>query len=481
MSLVSLLAPVLVAGVLGADVASPMAPQAAITAVNDVTLVVPGQQARPGQELLIDKGRIRKIQPASDHSGPYSGMYVIPGLIDMHTHWPTFGLANEDAMYAFLHLSHGVTTVRVLGHTADDTTTPVVQALASGEYAGPRITRCGAFVDGNPPAWKGARVVETPEQAERVVADLYEAGSSCIKVYDKLSLEVLNAVRVAAKARGLPVIGHVPEGLDVEQARLDDYQHMRGFPPLPPGTFPRYPLFLSQWELVDAAWQRQLIALLKAQGSAVTPTLVTIDRLLASFNYADMINDAAYRLVPPYYTDALWSIDNGINAARFLDDEQRAMVKRAYPQMAAMVLALQQAGVPIHAGTDTGAPGVVPGAGLHRELQLLNSAGLSPEEALMAATTNAARFLGDDYQPLLEEGALADFVILRRDPRQGLDALDTIVAVVKNGELYTRETLDAQAGRYRESFDTIAHRYIIPKLVSSKVNKALKEMIPADH
>jgi imidazolonepropionase-like amidohydrolase len=115
-----------------------------------------------------------------------------------------------------------------------------------------------------------------------------------------------------------------------------------------------------------------------------------------------------------------------------------------------LVQRLHAAGVPVFAGSDTQNPFVVPGASLLRELRLLEQAGLTPEQALAAATTLPGAFLRLPGLGRLEPGAPADLLVLRRDPTQSLDALDSLEAVIADGRLYTRAELDAQLARYRE-------------------------------
>ena len=106
------------------------------------------------------------------------------------------------------------------------------------------------------------------------------------------------------------------------------------------------------------------------------------------------------------------------------------------------------AGVPILAGTDTMNPRCFPGFGLHDELALLVSAGLSPLAALQAATRNAADFMGQlDRRGTIEVGKTADLVLLDKDPLADIHNTRSIQAVVLSGKLYPRAALDAMLAK----------------------------------
>jgi imidazolonepropionase-like amidohydrolase len=104
---------------------------------------------------------------------------------------------------------------------------------------------------------------------------------------------------------------------------------------------------------------------------------------------------------------------------------------------------MQKAGVPILAGTDTGNPFCFPGFSLHDELALLVIAGLTPAEALRSATLNPAKFFGlDQTLGTIEQGKIADLVLLDANPLVDIRNTQRINAVVSNGRLFDRKALD---------------------------------------
>jgi imidazolonepropionase-like amidohydrolase len=124
-----------------------------------------------------------------------------------------------------------------------------------------------------------------------------------------------------------------------------------------------------------------------------------------------------------------------------------AAERDGFAQAVATTRLRHRAGVPILAGTDVGNPFLVPGYNLHRELELLVRAGLTPLAALQAATLNPARFLKATHSlGTVAPGKLADLVLLDANPLADIEATRRIQAVVVNGRLLDRRALDTLLG-----------------------------------
>jgi hypothetical protein len=320
------------------------------------------------------------------------------------------------------------------------------------------------FVDGEPPLWKNTLVARNPEEGTRAVETLAARGYDCVKAYNELDAPTLAAIREAAHARGLPVIGHVPRRVPLEEARLDDVQHLTGVP-LPSDVELRFPHRLRDFETLDDARLERVIEASLANGSAHTPTLVTIDRLIHSEQLAALLELPELRLLPRFYREVVWSPQGGNRVARELDAEGFAIWRRAFAAMQRTLRRMGERGVRLHTGTDTLIAFVVPGASLHRELRLWVEAGFSPEEVLRASAHDSAADLGVPGLGELRPGAPAELLILREDPTQSLTALDTIAGVVRDGRLYTREMLDAQLARYRRHYDGTLYDAVVTPIV----------------
>lgn len=424
-----------------------------------VNLFEPGGERRSAVSLRVEGTRIAAIgSPRAVAGDRFVDAILIPGLTDMHAHFPITGLPGEREYTSLLMLRHGVTRVRLLGGVEPASLIAYRDAIEAGRAPGPRYYNCGPFLDGPEPVLPGARVVADPDAARAAVSELAEARVDCVKAYDRLNLATTEALREAAREHGLPIVGHTPQQITLEQARLDDHQHLRGAHPPFQGERLDYPHFLGAWLRNDDARVERVVEISLEHDLAHTPTLVAVDGTLQSRDWASWRVGPVMQLWLPQARDALWSADVGFNPVRFMESADFEMVRAATVQMRRTVKRLYEAGVPIHTGTDANAPNVVPGISLHRELQLLVEAGLDPEQALELSTRRSPRFLGIANAGRLAVGAPADFVLLRLDPTRDVEALGSILAVVQQGRLYSRADLEARMQRYRDHYDGLAFR-----------------------
>jgi cytosine/adenosine deaminase-related metal-dependent hydrolase len=449
----------------------PLIPSPRSSAVfDDVVLVEPGVGRRAHRKLVLEDGRIGPVTGSEDRGGRWSGAFVLPGLVDHHVHFPPRYLPGQIELFSFLFLRHGVTGVRSLGDVNEGSSVRARDGEREGSFAGPRVATCGRFVDGDPPLFADALVVSEPEEARAAVEALSAEGYDCIKVYNQLHSSTLAAIRQEARARGLPVVGHVPFRVPFEEAHLDDSQHLLGIVPLdgPPGFPPETDGWLAlEEDRIDA-----IIEAVLADEAAMTPTLSPLDRMPRARELLADDRDPVHQLLPPWYAQALWALDR-MNPARGMSPEDIARVGEVLERQQHVLRRLHEAGVRLRTGTDTLAPLVVPGAALHGELALLVGAGLSPEQALAVATRSASEVFGLPGLGTLRQGAPADFVVYREDPTRDLAALDSILAVVQDGRVYTRADLDEQQARYRASFDGFLQRRIVAPVVRAGLGIAL--------
>jgi Amidohydrolase family len=218
--------------------------------LSGVTVVNPGRDRQENRRIVIRGPIIESISEAppadavdADAADPdatdidatgathavrrFPGATVLPGLIDMHVHHPGAQAAADTQLFALLYLAHGVTAVRDTGNF-DGSILGTRERILAGELAGPRIFACGPIFDGDPPVWPGSVVVRDAASAERAVDEVVATGVHCIKAYQNLSADALGGVRTAAKRHGLPLVGHVPFASSLEDAGLDDVQHLTG-------------------------------------------------------------------------------------------------------------------------------------------------------------------------------------------------------------------------------------------------------------
>jgi Amidohydrolase family len=252
-----------------------------------------------------------------------------------------------------------------------------------------------------------------------------------------------------ARARGVRVVGRVPRDVRIQEAAdagLRTFERMSGVPlPCPfsvrllsrtPGLSDVVPPCGSEGD------RNAVFAELKAQGAAVTPTLVSF-RGLARADERGLADDPEFRYAAPALR-ATWQRKLAKWPRAVPTSYRRDLIKLYLPT----VSAADRAGVRIVAGSDLGSPYVVPGFAIHDEMQLLVQAGLSPLEALQAATRNAAAAAGEAGSVgTIEPGQQADLVLLTADPLADIRNTERIEAVVLHGRLLDRAALDRLLGR----------------------------------
>jgi len=425
------------------------APERIDRVFSDVVLIEAGRPARPVGQLRIADGVIAAIgetrAAARADTADLAGLYVSPGLADLHVHYPPRLAVGNAELWSLLLLAHGVTSVRETG-SIDGSVFSVREAIRAGRYPGPRIFACGRILDGDPPSFPSNRVIASPVQAREAVASLARQGADCIKVYNTLSQQALAALREAAAAAQLPLIGHVPHAVPFESAGLVDVQHGTGAVEVDRERVGRLDFRAEDWQTMDDARIAFIAQVSLEQDIAHTPTLVNarMRRLLTDPRAAQlqMARDTGLRHLPRFWPDvwrAIWGAPFGAGDAR-----GEAMHELFRSRQTRMTAGLHSAGVRIHAGTDTLMPYVAPGASLLGELADLTAAGIPSASVFEIATREAGRSLGLPGLGTLALGAPADLVFLRSDPSQNLAAFAQIEAVLADGRLYRRADLDAR-------------------------------------
>jgi len=429
-------------------------------AITDVTLVDAINGVRAGQTVIVDGDRIEYVGPAGDAPAVEEtidgqGKYLIPGLWDMHVHVTYDERITPVMPEAFLR--YGVTSVRDTGGLLENLE-PVVSAWRADDAVAPRIYFSGPLLDGRFVVYNGEAVPEIgvqnvdPEKADATVKALKDAGASFIKVYEMVSPEVFNALVDAADEYGMPVASHVPLALRASQVggSVDTMEHLRN-------------LELdcaSNWrELQDARVEALKneeglpgIALRSSLHSAQrVPAIEAFDagrcdEVMSTLRNVIQVPTAGLNTI---IMNPMWERSDWQQALEVLPEEVRqewgqpptwlpedkSEWDMTVPKFTMeMIGRLHDAGVPIGAGTDTPIGLAVPGYSLLNELEILVDAGLSPIEALAAATVQpAALFSILDQTGSIDVGKNADLVLLRSNPLDDINNLRDIDTVVLKG------------------------------------------------
>jgi imidazolonepropionase-like amidohydrolase len=381
------------------------------------------------RSILIHGDRIRSINAAGPARGAQivdgGNRYVIPGLWDMHVH-----LWHKDNQFP-MFLAWGVTGVRDMGSDLAQVNRWRA-AIKKRELLGPHIEICGPSVDGSPSDDPKLPVLllHSPNDAlttyDRLEQDLKV---DFISVGRNLPRDAYFALIERARKWGLPVAGFVPDGVSIDEAvaaRQSSIEQLSG---------------------VASASSDELFDRMAKFESYQVPTMIKLRRM--TYAHADeVIRDPLLKYIPAairknWEDPRLQEAKLSLNALDSLD--------REYVQSSHIVDRMQRFKVPIMAGTDTGEPYTFPGYDLHRELQLLVKAGLSPLQALRAATITPAEFLeAGDSLGTVAPGKMADLVLLDADPLTDIRNTQKIAAVVLGGRYLPKAKLDAMLPHARQ-------------------------------
>ena len=405
------------------------------------------------QTVLVRGHRITVLSPASDVRVPADarvvdgrGKYLIPGLWDMHAHV----VAEEHWRWRFpLYLAHGVTGIRNMGVTGEDSALALAVALrrrvAAGEVDGPRLVTTGPLLDGAPGVWPKSLIVANADEGRRAVDSLADAGVDFVKVYNRLPRDAYFAIAERARRRGVPFVGHVPMRVSAEEAigagqRSIEHLLWLAFACTSGGDTLRASVVANPrriaaagWARHDAARCRSIMTSMRERGTWMVPTVVeaTVEPRHELARIDAMLADSATWRGMPAAVAAEWRAAYPRTRALLLNPDYLAYT-------AAIRAGLEDVRAVrprILAGTDVGVPFIRPGASLHDELGLLvRHLGLTPLQALQAATIEPARFLGTtDSMGTVGVGKLADMVLLGANPLEDIRHTTRIAGVVVNG------------------------------------------------
>ena len=430
------------------------------TAITDVTvLAMDGGPPRSGHSVVVRDGRIVQIAPSASLAlGPAvaridgGGRWLLPGLIDGHTHeqpgvdnWP-----NDVAGNLVMSLASGVTSLINMGDFTN-ALPPVRAAVRRGELAGPQLY-LGRFARGPSDGGGAGYVVSGAQSAQSLVASAVEDGYDFIKSYDAIDAGTLDVLFASARERGLAVLGHGNNSV-----AIDDLVG-RGLRMLVHANI--YQRSAALGGLASTAEVPQRAAVLRQNGAAIGATLAVIDLIVGFGLDALAGRDPNLRVLQQpgieYMDDR--ALVSWRSMMQFRSDIRAPVDRRAsFAAMQQTVLAFHQAGVPIVAGSDSiGIPGVVPGFALHREIALLQQSGLSAEEAIASATRVPGEFIARyfparDHVGVIAVGARADLLLVDGDPRADLARLMDPAGVMAAGRWYPRDWLRAQLTMLRDT------------------------------
>lgn len=424
----------------------PTAPEGTVAFVGANVIPMDSERVLADHTVVTSLGKITAVGPAGESKVPRGaevvdarGMYLLPGLTEMHAHLPRADTpAAEVDRILFLFLSNGVTTVR--GMLGDPSHLRLRAEVENGSRLGPTIYAAG-------PAFRGAPDLTAEGARQRVIAQ-QAAGYDLLKILEGLSVEQYDAIADEAVRVGIPFGGHVPNEVGLLHAlsagqgsidHLDNYLDA-----LVPENSPLH-------SGGPAVWGRNLGL---HSDEALIPVVVA----------ATKISEAA--VVP---TMALWETFNadvpvetysGMDALKYLPVEtvngwiesQRQRRARLNPAAGARLIeirkkllkALQDEGARIVFGTDAPQVFNVPGFSIHREIAIMASSGLTPYEIVASATRNAAEHFRTEEFGRVAVGARADLLLVRENPLDDASRLANRAGVMVRGRWMPEAQIQAR-------------------------------------
>jgi imidazolonepropionase-like amidohydrolase len=404
--------------------------------------------------------------PRSTRTLDATGKFLMPGLVDMHAHLT--GASEPSGSREFilpLLLANGITTVRDMGGDLDSLL-ELRREIESGKLQAPRIFFAGPYLDGSPPFFQPSLVVTNATEAADDVHSLISHGADFIKVQSNLRRDAYFAIADVCRREHITFVGHVPDRVSAAEASdagQKSIEHLTGIlracsseePSLMRKQFAAGPqkATIGQSLNRELAWQIELLQTYSDEQAAAliakfhrnqtwqVPTLILLRNDAFPTPENDPSRDPRRRYIP---LQVLANWENGTkDRDKGATAEEFALRSRLMQASLRIVGKMNAAGVAIMAGTDTTAPYVFPGASLHEELALLVQAGLTPMQALQTATIRPAEFLGKlETQGTIQEGKIADLLLLDASPLEDIHNTEKIRAVVLRGKLLDRNVLD---------------------------------------
>lgn len=425
----------------------------AITNVTVITMT--SDQPLVGQTVLIQDGRISGLGsqlevPAGTRTIDGTGRYLIPGLADMHVHlysdeWAPKTKAPDELGVI---VANGVTTIRLMIGTPDHL--QLRRGLVEGRLLGPQLWIASPQFTGKKDV--NAMVVTTPAEAHAAVKQAANAGYDFIKLTLNISPPVFDAIMAEATRQGIRVVGHVDPRVGVAKAlaagqhidHLDNYMEsiLADNAPMKESLSDRGVFRPKNWESLDHVDETKIKKIAEATAQSRTWTCPTLTIFRKAFAEGQSLEEIRSR--PDWQLEPLKHRDLYLQAnERYWKNPPSEARRKRYVELRhKMLKAISDAGGRIMAGSDTPEWFFGYGYTLHRELESLVLAGLTPYQALATATCNPAEFLHAQSEwGTIAVGKRADLVLLSANPLQDIRNTTKIEGVSVGGKWLTKETL----------------------------------------
>jgi imidazolonepropionase-like amidohydrolase len=431
-----------------------------IALVNVNVLPMDREHILLGQTVLVREGEIVAIGPSASVVVPRGavrvegrGKYLMPGFVDSHVHFRSApvdnGLGDTVSAHragitarinrdlATLYVTSGVTSIISL--CGSPLVVQLREQIAQGAVLGPSVVTSGPCIDDSSMTFAEGEALVQHDKAQ---------GYQFLKVYTRLSRQGFLGVAAEARQMDMPMLGHIPRRVGlalmlnegaVDIAHAEEFLYVAPFH-LTYSDAPNLPQTLEPDDIPG------VVALVKQSGAYVTATLMAYKTILdQAIDLEEVMGRPCARRVPPEARFG-WDRPHSDYVRRLSGPSQIARLRAGLAFQQRLLTAFERGGVPILAGTDAlGVPGVGPGCSLQGELDLLVAGGLTPYQALRAATATPGEFLTREFHfpagGTVAVGNHADLVLLEANPLTDIRNASTLAGVVLNGRWMAADSL----------------------------------------
>jgi imidazolonepropionase-like amidohydrolase len=408
-----------------------------------------------GQTVVVVDGVVTEVGPVDDvvvGEGATvidgAGRFLMPGLAEMHAHVPPGADPPRDHVedILFLYVANGITTIR--GMLGSDYQLPLAAELARGDVLGPTFYVGAPSINGTS--------APTPEVAEELVRRHAEAGYHLQKIHPGVSLETWDHMVEVAGEVGLRFGGHVPVDVGLEHAlrtgmstvdHLDGYVQAIASDDVVEQINTGQPIDLGGLVSgADTARIGEIVALTLEHDAYVVPTMYLWENIYTGSDPEAFLQQPEMRYVSEGQRNA-WR-QQGSGGPQGSPEELRAF----FDLRNRILEELADAGAGVLMGTDSPQLYNVPGFALHREIALMEEAGMTPHQILVSGTAAVGRYvrnhLGlDESFGTVAPGQRADLLLIGGNPLEDLDNLTDRVGVMVRGRWVPEEDIQAELER----------------------------------